>query len=102
MNERHPGGRWGESDAVNEQMIANQQRFLHGARGNDEILRQEGEDVQADHEDGADASQSLEGSLVDTLLSEDLALVDVDWFDEDGGGRCRGLIEFHHIGMSRS
>jgi hypothetical protein len=83
-------------------MIANQRRLLHGARGKDEILRQEGEDVQADHKDGADAGQSLEGSLVDTLLSEDLALVDVDWFDEDGGGGCCGLIEFCHIGMSRS
>jgi hypothetical protein len=33
----------------------------------DEILRQEGEDVQADHEHGTDAGQGFKRSLFDSL-----------------------------------
>ena len=44
MDERHPGGCGCEGDAVDEEMVADEEGFLHGAGGDDEVLAEEGED----------------------------------------------------------
>jgi hypothetical protein len=56
------GGR-GEGDTVDKQMVANKESVLHGAGRNDEVLAEEGENEEADDEDGADGGDSLKRRL---------------------------------------
>src|ERR1035437_228410 len=68
VNQRHPFGGRGKGDAVHHQVIAHQQRLLHGAGGNDEVLAEEGEDKKANNQNGADAGHRLVGRLFHALF----------------------------------
>jgi len=74
VNQRHPFGRGREGDAVDQQVVAHQQSLLHGAGGNDVVLRQKREDEQPHHQHGADAgcvwgSALLAGAVFLVILS---------------------------------
>ena len=51
-------------DAIDQDVIADEQRVLHGAGGDDEVLKDEGQDEEADDDDGAVGCQGLERSFV--------------------------------------
>ena len=59
VNQRHPLGGRSERDAVDDKVIADQQRLLHRSGGNDEVLREKGEDEQANHQHRTDAGSGL-------------------------------------------
>ena len=44
VDQRHPVGGRRQSDAIDHQVIANQQSVLHGTRRDDEVLAQKRED----------------------------------------------------------
>jgi hypothetical protein len=50
--------------AVDQDMVADEQSLLHRAGGDDEVLKDEGEDEEAYHDDGAVRCQGLERGLV--------------------------------------
>ena len=76
VNERHPFGGRRQGDAVDHEVVADQQRLLHGAGGDDEVLREKSEDEESDDQDGADAGRGLEGSLfVFSLLERGFSLL---------------------------
>ena len=56
------GGR--ERDAVDQHVVADQQRLLHRRRRDLEVLENKGHDEEADRQDGADRGERLECSLV--------------------------------------
>ena len=66
--EGSPLRRRGEGDAVNEDVIADEQRLDHGRGGDFEVLEDEGHDEETDGEDGADGGQGLKGGLGTILL----------------------------------
>jgi hypothetical protein len=58
----------GEGDAVDENVIADEQGLLHGGGGNLEVLEDEGHDEETDGEDGADRGERFERGLGAVLL----------------------------------
>ena len=49
-----------ERDAVHQDVVADEQRLLHGRGGNLEVLEDEGHDEEADGEHGADGGERLD------------------------------------------
>ena len=64
VNQRHPLGGRSERDAVDNEVIADQERFLHRSGGDDEVLREKGEDEQAHHQHGTDAGHGFKRRLL--------------------------------------
>ncbi len=58
----------GEGDAVDEDMVADEEGLDHRGGGNLEVLEDEGHDKEADGEDGADGGEGLEWGLCAVLL----------------------------------
>src|ERR1700722_15184151 len=63
MNKGHPLCGRSQIDAVNNQMIANEQRIFHRSGWDDEVLRDEGEDEQPNHQHRTNARQRFKGSF---------------------------------------
>ena len=53
-----------EGDAVDQDVVADEQGVLHGGGGDFEVLEDEGHDEEADGEDGADGGEGFECGLV--------------------------------------
>ena len=54
----------GEGDAVDQDVVADEQGLLHGGGGNFEVLEDEGHDEETDGEDAADGGEGFEGGLL--------------------------------------
>jgi len=63
VDEGHPLGGRRQSDAVHNEVITDQERLLHRAGRNDEVLREKGKDKKAYDQNRANARRSFEGSL---------------------------------------
>ena len=68
MDEGGPVGGRGEGDAVDQDVVADEQGLVHGGGGDLEVLEDEGHDEEADGEDGADGGERLERGLGAVLL----------------------------------
>ena len=68
VDEGRPVGWRRERDAIDQDVVADQQRLLHGGGGDLEVLEDEGHDEEAEGEDGADGGERLEWGLVLLLL----------------------------------
>ncbi len=62
-----PLGGWSQQDAVDENVIADQQRVLHRAGWNGERLQREGDDEQSGHQHDSDGGNELGSSLLGLL-----------------------------------
>jgi hypothetical protein len=60
VDEGRPGGGRRERDAIDQDVVADEQRLLHGGGGDLEVLEDEGHDEEADGEHGADGGERLE------------------------------------------
>ena len=74
VNQRHPVGRRSEGDAVDQDVIADEQGLLHGRRRNLEVLEDECQDEKADDQYAADGGESLEWSFFGGLCRRNLLL----------------------------
>ena len=63
------GGR-GEGDAVDEDVVADEQGLHHGGRGDLEVLEDEGHHKETDGEDGADGGERFQRSFGLFLLGD--------------------------------
>ena len=68
--ERRPLGWRGEGDAVDEDVVADEEGVDHRGRGDLEVLEDEGHDEETDGEDGADGGEGLEWSFGLFLLGD--------------------------------
>jgi hypothetical protein len=68
VDERGPLRGRSEGDAVYQNVVANEQRLLHGGGGDLEVLEDEGHDEEADREHSADGGEGLEWRLGLVLL----------------------------------
>jgi hypothetical protein len=60
----------GEGDAVDEDVVADEESLDHAGRGDLEVLEDEGHDEETDGEDGADGGEGLEWSFGLFLLGD--------------------------------
>ncbi len=67
VNERCPVRGRCEGDAVDQHVIADQQRFLHGRRGNGKILEDEGKSEEAQNEHAADRREGFQRCFFTTV-----------------------------------
>lgn len=63
VDEGSPPGGWGEGDAIDQDVVADEKRFDHRGGGDLEVLEDEGHDEEADGEDAADGGQGFERGL---------------------------------------
>ena len=84
--EGRPFCRRGEGDAVDEDVVADEERLDHRGGGDLEVLEDEGHDEETDGEDGADGGEGLEWGLGSVLLGG----CDLVWFGCHGVGQ-KGL-----------
>lgn len=68
--EGRPLGGRGEGDAVDEDVVADEESLDHRGRGDLEVLEDEGHDEETDGEDGADGGERLEWSFGLFLLND--------------------------------
>ncbi len=59
VHQRHPLGGRSQRDAVDDEVIADQQRLFHRSGRDDEVLREKGENEQAHHQHRADAGHGF-------------------------------------------
>ena len=64
VDEGRPVRGWREGDAVDQDVVADEEGLLHGGGGDLEVLEDEGHDEEADGEDGADGGEGFERGLV--------------------------------------
>ena len=60
VDEGRPLGGRGEGDAVDEDVVADEQGLLHRGGGNLEVLEDEGHDEETDGQNGADGGEGLQ------------------------------------------
>ncbi len=70
VDEGRPVGGRGEGDAVDQDVVADEQRLLHGGGGDLEVLEDEGHDEEADGEDGADGGEGFQRGFGLLLLGD--------------------------------
>ncbi len=68
MNERRPVRGRRERDAIDHDVIADEQRLLHRGRRDGEILEDEGEGEEPEHEDAADGSEGFQWRFFTVLM----------------------------------
>ena len=68
VDEGSPVGGRGEGDAIDQDVVADEEGLLHGGGGDLEVLEDEGHDEEADGEDGADGGEGLECGLAVFVL----------------------------------
>jgi hypothetical protein len=63
-NEREPCGLWRGGNAVNEEVVPDEQRVFHGTGWNLKGLQAESDDKKANHEDGGHGGDELHGGFL--------------------------------------